>query len=149
YRDADHLKRDTDLDSLHADRRWQPAMSAVQARLDAYLSTINRELYEMFREDQADRAGSMKGIDWSKVKPRDDARRAAVKRILAAGGVKVSADYFHAAMVLQHGDTSEDYDMAHKLAGRAAELDPNNGTAKWLSAAAKDRYLWRIGKPQI
>jgi len=72
-----------------------------------------------------------------------------VKEILAAGDVKAADDYFHAAMVLQHGQGPEDYKLAHELALKASELDADHSTARWLAAAAKDRYLHSIGEPQI
>jgi hypothetical protein len=35
-----------------------------------------------------------------------------------------------------------------QLALKAIDLDPNNGSAKWLAAAAQDRLLMKLGKPQ-
>ena len=32
---------------------------------------------------------------------------------------------------------------------KATELDPDLAVARWLAAAAKDRYLWNVDKPQI
>jgi hypothetical protein len=52
-------------------------------------------------------------------------------------------------MVMQHGDTPEDYQRAHQWALRASELSPEHGTARWLAAAAKDRWLMNEGKPQL
>ena len=52
-------------------------------------------------------------------------------------------------MVFQHGRSTEDIQRAHDLALKAVEIDPTNVTAKWLAAAAKDRYLMRLGKPQL
>jgi hypothetical protein len=102
----------------------------------------------MYQEDQGDRSADDK-INWEVVSKRDEQRRQRVKEMLAAGEVKSKDDYFHAAMIFQHGSNPADYETAHKLALKAAELDPNFTTAKWLSAASKDRYLWSIGKPQI
>lgn len=40
--------------------------------------------------------------------------------------------------------------MRHPLlAVKAVELDPQNGRAKWLAAASKDRSLMWQGKPQL
>jgi hypothetical protein len=115
----------------------------------AYLRTINAELAQITKEDQADRTPGVEKIDWEAVSKRDAARRARVYEIVKAGQLEASDDYFNAALVLQHGDKPEDYEMANKLAAKAAEIDPNNRSAKWLAAAAKDRWLWATGKPQI
>ena len=107
----------------------------------------NAELAQIFEEDQGDR--NVSNIDWSVVLPRDDKRRARVAEILKEGGAKVSADFHHAAMVYQHGHNPADFQRAHELAAKAVELDPSNDSAKWLGAAAKDRYLMNTGKPQL
>jgi uncharacterized protein DUF6624 len=110
------------------------------------LAADNAELAELYRADQADRAGGrldQKGV------ARDATRRARLTELLAAGQVKTAQDHFHAAMVFQHGTQPADYERARDLARRAAELDPTLKQAKWLSAAAQDRYLQSVGKPQI
>jgi hypothetical protein len=71
-----------------------------------------------------------------------------VREILDQGGAKVADDYYHAAMVFQHGHDVADYQLAHQLALKAAELDPRNRSARWLAAATKDRELMQLGKPQ-
>ena len=83
------------------------------------------------------------------VAPRDGARLQRVKEIVEAGEVKTADDYFHAAMVLQHGQDPEDFKLAHELALKASEMDAEHSSARWLAAAAKDRYLQNVGKPQI
>lgn len=150
WREAAHMSTDTDLDSLHADARWAATLAKAKAAEDTYLKTINAELAKITQEDQADRAvDDIEKIDWKAVSERDAKRRARVYEIIKAGQLKHADDYFNAALVLQHGDRPDDYDMANKLATKSAELDPNKGEARWLAAAAKDRYLWAIGKPQI
>jgi hypothetical protein len=109
----------------------------------------NPELEALYRADQDDRAGDVNGIQWSEVGPRDARRRQQVQDMLASGQVRVAADYFHAAMVLQHGATPADFRQAHELAMKAAQLDPHHKEAKWLAAAAKDRELMNLGKPQL
>jgi len=109
-------------------------------------ASISAELLRMYQEDQGDRSGS---IDWSVVAPRDETRRQRVKEIIAAGDLVTAADHFHAAMVLQHGRAPEDFKLAHELALKASQLDPEHDSARWLAAAAMDRYLHNIGEPQI
>ena len=50
-------------------------------------------------------------------------------------------------MVFQHGETQEDILFAHVLAVTA--LGKSNARARWLAAASLDRYLHRLGQPQI
>jgi hypothetical protein len=149
YRDAKHLQADTDLTSLRGDPRWKAVVARCEAAESAYLGSINGELYRLFQEDQGDRAGGVEKADWEAISKRDAARRDRVRKMIAEGSVKAADDYFHAAMVFQHGDKPEDYQLAHELASKAAELNPKHPAARWLAAASKDRYLWSVNKPQI
>jgi hypothetical protein len=143
-----HMKVDTDLAALHYDPRWIKIIDAFAARVAAYEATINRELRDLYDQDQADRQAPADKIDWSQVAPRDQAREKRVDEILAAGGAKVSDDYYHAAMVFQHADGVAGTQHAHDLAMKAVTLDPKNKKALWLAAASEDRILVREGKPQ-
>src|SRR5262249_54992393 len=107
----------------------------------------NAELAQLFKDDQADRSGGLGTTNWIEVSARDDQRRERVRKILAEGGVKLSDDYYHAAMVFQHGKDVPDFQLSHQLAVKAAELDPANKHALWLAAASKDRELMNLGKP--
>jgi tetratricopeptide (TPR) repeat protein len=122
WRDVSHLEADTDLAKLRADERWKTILQKATAARAAYAKTMNEEL---------------------------EARLKRVKEIVEADEVKTADDFYHAAMVLQHGRDPEDYKLAHELSLKAAELDPEHSSARWLAAAAKDRYLQNIGKPQI
>jgi tetratricopeptide (TPR) repeat protein len=149
FRDLEWLKRDPDLQTLHPDGRWNPLLERAQVKFDVYLKTINAELYQIFQDDQADRRPGPQGINWAEVTPRDEKRRLRVEKILDSGGAKASDDYFYAAMVFQHGHEIQDFQLSHQLALKAVELDPNNRAARWLAAAAKDRELMNLGKPQL
>ena len=107
--------------------------------------TDNEELIDIYTNDQSDRKTEQ--IDWNNVSKRDLARRQRVYELLDSNKVRTSKDYNNAAMVFQHGMDSTSYGMAVKLIKKAIELDPNAN--KWLYAAATDRYLLSIGKPQI
>ena len=112
--------------------------------------TNNPELERLYKEDQVDReAGPNADIDWQAVSKRDAERRARVREIVDKGGATTSTDYYHAAMVYQHGTEVPEYDEAHRLAMKAVELDPENKQARWLAAASKDRSLMWQGKPQL
>ncbi len=150
YRQADHLKTDPDLESLHHTPKWAEIVAHVEANVAEFRASIHSELYDIYQQDQGDRQVEDPGPDhWEGVTERDLKRRERVLELIAAGELKVAVDFFHAAMVLQHGGHPEHYKKAHDLARRAAELDPGHGSAKWLSAAAWDRYLWNTDKPQI
>jgi hypothetical protein len=149
FRDVSGIKVDGDLASLHPDPRWPAAIQRAQANLDASLKGSNPVLTHLFEEDQADRKGDPAKINWKVVTPRDAERRGRVQEILDRGEAKVSVDFYHAAMVFQHGHVVADFATAYRLALRAVELDEHNSSAKWLAAAAKDRELMNSGKPQL
>jgi hypothetical protein len=104
---------------------------------------MNDELRTMFEQDQADRQGELH----PDIGKRDDARRARVEELIAADALQTPEDYFHAAMVFQHGQRLEHFWRAHELALKAAELG-HLQPARWLAAAAYDRWLMHQGKPQ-
>jgi tetratricopeptide (TPR) repeat protein len=146
-RNVKDLERDGDLTTLHEDPRWAALMVKVQANLDAFLATLNRELYELYQADQGDRHAEG-DIDWAAVGERDRQRQERVLAIVAAGEARAADDWYHAAMVMQHGDTLDHYQNAHEWAMKAVELDSDHPKARWLAAAAKDRWLMHQGKPQ-
>ena len=108
---------------------------------------MNAELAALFSADQADRSDWQR-IDWAIVQPRDEARLRRVEEILAGGGAVTAADYYHAAMVFQHGFELEYTQRAHELARRAVVLDPTHEKARWLCCASEDRSLIKSGKRQ-
>lgn len=150
YRDADRVATDPDFDSVRQDPRWKAFAGKVKARdAAAHKGPVNPELEKLYTEDQKDRSAEMGKTDWSVVGKRDEERRKRVLEIMAQGGAKEAADYVHAAMVLQHGQAPEDFDHANQWCLKAVELDPDYPGARWLAAAAKDRYLMNLGKPQL
>jgi hypothetical protein len=104
---------------------------------------MSEELRELFEADQADRFGDRMPAD---VTERDRARRRRVAELLEAEEAQTADDFFHAAMVFQHGVVVEDYWRAHELALRSAELGHRSG--RWLAEAAYDRWLLRQGRRQ-
>ncbi len=107
----------------------------------------NGELAGLFEEDQKDRlsAGGSAG-EWAAITARDRKREAKVKELYRADKLRTGADYYHAAMVLQHAPTAEDYLLAHELCIVAVSKQDARG--KWLAAATEDRFLMTIGRPQ-
>jgi tetratricopeptide (TPR) repeat protein len=148
FLDAAHLAKDPDLAPLRGDPRWEQAGHALAAAAAERKARLNAELLQLFEDDQGDRKKPYTQIDWKVVGPRDVARRKRVDEIVKAGGAKVADDYYHGAMVYQHGETPEDIQRARDLALKAVELDPNHKSARWLAAAAEDRKLMYEKKPQ-
>jgi hypothetical protein len=141
------LRDDPDFQALRDDRRWAGVLAGSEANWKKKFGNDNAELWSLRDGDDADRQPWV--TDLAAAVQRDRARLARVKEIVAAGGLKTANDYFNAAMLHQHGIAPDDFLQARALALRAAEMDPANARAKWLAAAAQDRYLRSIGKPQI
>jgi hypothetical protein len=108
-------------------------------------TTDNARLTQFFNADQSSRHG--KDIDWKKVAAEDEIRRQEVHHLLESGEVRTASDYFHAALVYQHGQRPEDFLLAHVLAVNAISLGDRN--ARWLVAATLDRYLLANSQSQI
>ncbi len=133
---------------------WQAgiALAAVAAVLAPVVRgqsaspTDNPELTRMFQEDQGDRKPGLHGIDWAAVKPRDDARLARTRELYVAGALRTGADWWHAALILQHSSEADDYLLAHEMSVAAVVRGEEN--ARWLVAATEDRFLMRIGRKQ-
>jgi len=106
----------------------------------------DEEMTTIFVADQAARDHPAT-IDWKVVWPADQARRARTQALLDAGKLNTGDDFYHAAYVFQHGDEPEDFLKAHALAVVATARGKQD--AVWIAAATLDRYLQRIGQPQI
>jgi len=129
-------------------RRTEFSPPWLGRRPPAALSTGgDKELESMYEADQSERKvwppsqDAINGIG-----ERDRKRRAAVIQLLAAGALKTAGDYFHAAMIMQHGDEPSDFMLAHELAVVAGFKGHPKG--RWLAAASWDRLLQRLGKAQ-
>jgi hypothetical protein len=115
---------------------------------------MNQELRDMFVADQADRSNhpAYDTPEYRQLRERDARRRQRVNELLAQGLLTAPDDYFHAALIFQHGETLEDIWQAHELARKAAEMGATKAMgskdSRWLAAAALDRWLMYQGKPQ-
>ncbi len=110
--------------------------------------TDNPILRALFEADQTDRTPESGVIDWERVVANDSSRRAQVLAMLDSNLIITSADFYHASMVFQHGSDTVAGRRAYDLARRAVDIDSTNSDAKWLMAAAWDRYQMRRGDPQ-
>lgn len=113
--------------------------------ITAFAQENNKELVTMYEEDQASRMNGP--IDWAVLSREDSIRRASVDRMIEEGKVKTAQDFYHAAMIYQHGNDTIASGKAVQYMKKAVEMDPS--TNKWLLAAAIDRDLMRKGEPQI
>jgi hypothetical protein len=107
----------------------------------------NSEMRQIFQADQKDRQTPLGKINWAVVGKRDAARRQLVHTLLANGKLHTGKDFEWAAFVFQHGETPDDYLLAHTLAMIAVAR--GRGTAIWIAAATLDRYLNSVHQPQI
>jgi len=108
------------------------------------------ELAELAKADQAARTGKDPSkINWTLVAQQDEERRGKVLKILASDQDLSANDYFYAALIMQHGSKPSDYKKAMELAQQSIKIDPSHAKAKWLACASEDRYLIKIGEPQV
>jgi len=109
------------------------------------------EFLKLLETDQKEREQSIEQIEWEQVigslSISDATRRVRVKKLLEAGLVRTGQDFVRAALVFQHGDTSDDILLAHILSITA--ISKGNMDARRMSAMTLDRYLHRIGQPQV
>lgn len=110
-------------------------------------------LKKIYDEDQKDRVEKLWERDEKLMAERDATRLKRILELVEQDQLETSADYLHAAMILQHGSETKHYELAHELAQKAADNGyvPEQGEADplWLAAAAKDRSLMSQGKPQL
>ncbi|MBI4060527.1 MAG: hypothetical protein HY403_03770 [Elusimicrobia bacterium] len=109
--------------------------------------TGNLRLDELYAADQKDREAVYRSTaDVEALKQRDAARRRELVEMIEQGGVNTSNDLYHAAVLFLHGAEPKEFLSAHRFATMASI----NGhrPARWLCAAALDRFLMAIGLPQ-
>jgi len=105
--------------------------------------TVNAELAEIAKQDQIERTNGSFNID------NDSLRLKRVQELELQGSLQHALDYYHAALVFQHGTEPHHYLKAHLLSKEAVKMDPTMSKARWLNCAAEDRYLLSIGKAQV
>lgn len=108
----------------------------------------SHELAALYAADQRERADHPAAGTpaYRELRERDQQRRERVSELVALDALSTAEDYYHAAMIFQHGDSVDDAWQAHVLARKSAEL--GHDRARWLAAAALDRWLMYQGQPQ-
>lgn len=110
--------------------------------------TDNLKLKELFDADQEDRAKVYDTEEAvAQLNDADAARRKHILVMMELDEIKTKNDLYYAAVIFQHGTTSNDFLIAHRMATLSAVL--GHRTARWLLAAALDRYLMSIKQGQI
>ena len=99
------------------------------------------------QEDESDHPTQVTPEGIASFEQRARERSKEVRAMLASGNLVSAEDLYKAAFVLQHGETADDYLLAHVLS--TDSLAKGNGDAKWLVAATLDRYLQLAGRAQI
>lgn len=123
---------------------WEPQRS-YPVKEETFAS--NEAMRAIFAEDQKVRQGEIPDGDWAVISKEDAERRERTRNLLAHDQLHTSEDFRAAAFVFQHGDTPDDYLLAHTLA-MIAVAKGDNGAA-WIASATLDRYLQSIHRPQI
>jgi hypothetical protein len=112
--------------------------------------SAGQELAEMFKQDQSERIDlpdNATAEQCAKVNVHDKEHRERVLTLMKEDKIQTGDDYYHAAMIMQHGGEAKSYMLAHVLATAAAIK--GNKDATWLSAASFDRLMQGVGQPQI
>lgn len=122
---------------------WDPKH---EYNLDEPAPPTNPEMTALFEADQADRT-DLAHIDWKVLAAADEERRARTRELMDAGELRSRDDFYHAALVFQHGSSPADYLLAHTLAVVAVAKGRRDAT--WIAAATLDRYLQAIGQKQV
>ena len=104
---------------------------------------MNQKLKQFYSEDVRDRNNAR--LTNKEINNRDRQRRTAARKVLNEKSNLNAADYHHAALIFQHGESVKDFKKAHEFAVKAVEMEDDS--ARWLYAATLDRYLLAQGKP--
>jgi len=108
---------------------------------------VDPELAALRDADQADRRAPIE--DPEALMQRDAERRGRVSELLRTGRIRTAADHHAAALLLQHGGTTDAYARAHQHTLQGLALRPGDGPLRRLAAATLDRLLQSIDQPQV
>lgn len=151
---TDHSFNDSRLALQNAIISWlqalpSPSSAGTVADSAGDAMSDNPRLSVMLEEDQADRISwGQKKIDADTILDRDDKRRVEVRRMLATHQVRTAHDFYCAAVIFHHGQTTDDYRLATSLAWVGMTIEPANKDYAYMSASTWDRLMQKQGKPQ-
>ncbi len=110
--------------------------------------TDNLLLQEIFEADQKDRTKvytTPAGMEELRFRDRERLRR--VHEMMSMGQINTALDLYHAGVIYQHGSEPQEFLTAHRMANLSAMM--GHRPARWLSAAALDRFLMSLGLSQV
>lgn len=110
---------------------------------------INTELEKLYFEDKNDRKlESLNDFIQDEIDERDSMRLKRVYEMIKSKEIDENEIWncHYVALLLQNGDSSQDFKLAHEYAKKA--VDMGSEVTKWLYAATLDRYLLSIGEKQ-
>lgn len=112
------------------------------------IKLMNEELLALYQADKYEHAHQAKfnTPEYKAMRARDLERRRRVIEMAAHNVLQTAEDYFHAAWIMNHGDTPSDAERAHEFALHASGM--GHRPARWLAAASYDRWQMYQGKPQ-
>lgn len=104
---------------------------------------MSQEITDLFFNDQADRTDK----DWSdeffleELRKNDRERHRRAVLLIQDGSLQHANadDYYHLSFIFQHGESVDDYKLAHELARKAMEL--GHPGAPRMVANTTDRFL--------
>ena len=110
--------------------------------------SVHQELKQLFDQDQYECLNQPRDgtTEYRALKMRCKSRIQTVREILESGAALSGSDYFHACIILMHGDCPDDFWQAHALALSAVDHQYNG--ARPFAAAAYDKWLMYQGLPQ-
>jgi hypothetical protein len=104
---------------------------------------VNAELAELAKQDQLDRSQGAFNM------AKDSSRLKRVQELENSDSLQHPLDFYHAALIYQHGTEPLHYLKAYLLSEEALKRDPTLVKAKSLNCAADDRYRLSVGKAQV
>jgi hypothetical protein len=114
-------------------------------------STSTKSAHELLLEEESELpTAAVNGkppVTYEVFRQHAELRRARVRELLEAGQLKTGGDFHDASLIFQHGETADDYLLAHVLAVEA--VIKGDDRSKWMAAATLDRYLQLIKQPQV
>lgn len=161
-----HILSDSDLNTLHSDKRWQPLIDTVRSNKEIAEAKLNKPLVALldtvYNEDQSDRrsidtvqkqfGSQSKQMDslWRRINYKDSINLVKIKNIIDTYGWLGSDEVGQQGaatifLVIQHADSLTQVSYVSKMreAVKKGRAQPQN------LALLEDRILTKQGKEQI
>jgi hypothetical protein len=124
---------------------------SLTAQQETTVSNSTKSIHQLLLGDQSElptaAANGAPPVTYEVFRKHASLRRAHVRELLEAGQLKTGEDFHDASLIFQHGETADDYLLAHVLAVEA--VIEGDDRSKWMAAATIDRYLQLIKQPQV